>query len=210
MSNNNNGIIIIGNGGHARSVRDVIASMNGYSISCEGKVFVASSIEDSRECNWDFTAANRPHNPYFIAIGQIKSAGQRKAVAQILHERDLRTCTLISPHAFVSPYAKIGEGTVVMPGAIVNTCAEIGAYCIINTGAIIEHDAKVGNFCHVSTGAVVNGEAEVGHSSFIGSNSVVLNQIKIGKNIILGAGSIAVTDIMEPGIYRGNPCGRIK
>lgn len=210
-SNNRAGIVLIGGGGHARAVRDVIESLNGYSISLGGRPEIAMIVKDSRKLKpEDWGALYRKYKRYVIAIGQIKTAQPRIDVFNEIQRRHIQFPALISPFAYVSPTAKIGRGTVIMHNAVVNAGAIIDEFCIINTGAIIEHDAKIGFYTHISTGAVVNGEAGVGRRSFVGSNAVVLNQIRIGNDVILGAGSVACFDIMEPGIYRGNPAGRIK
>ncbi len=211
MSNSDNGIVLIGNGGHARAVRDVIESLNGYSISLGGRVSVAWAIPDSRKLtSKDWKTLCRDYKNFVIAIGQIKEAVPRICAVSKLVRHKVSFPTIISPRAYVSPRAKIGRGTVVMHNATVNAGAVVEEFCIINTGATVEHDALVGAFSHISTNAVVNGGAETGTSVFVGSGAVVLNQIRIFSNVVLGAGSVACCDIEKPGIYRGNPCGRVK
>ena len=141
-SNNRTGIVLIGNGGHARAVRDVISSMNGYSISCRGRVSVAWIIDDSREADWKAIAQKFPRNQYIIGVGQIKTAQPRIDIYKKMQKYRLVAGTLISPHAYVSPDAEIWPGTVVMHGAVVNAGAHVGKHCIINTNAVIEHDAN--------------------------------------------------------------------
>lgn len=211
MSYNNNRIVLIGGGGHSRAIVDIIEQFTSYSISLQGRVEVAMVLEDSRvlkPSGWQVICSQ--YNNFVIAIGQIKTAQPRIDAVEQISQRGGQFPTIISPTAYVSPRAKIGRGTIVMHNAVVNAGAIVDEFCIINTGAILEHDTKVGDFCHISTGAVVNGGATVGSRSFVGSNAVVLNQIRIGNDVILGAGSIACTDIDKPGIYRGNPAGRIK
>ncbi len=211
MSYHNNRICLIGDGGHARAVRDVIESLNGYSISLGGRPEIVHVVEDTRKLRYqDWKALCERYTNFVLGIGQIKTAQPRIDAVEQISQRGGQFPTIISPTAYVSPRAKIGRGTVVLHNAVVNAGAIVDEFCIINTGAILEHDTKVGDFCHISTGAVVNGGATVGSRSFVGSNAVVLNQIRIGNDVILGAGSIACTDIDKPGIYRGNPAGRIK
>ena len=211
MQNTNNGIVLIGNGGHARAVRDVIESITSYSISLGGRPTIAMVVEDSRKLKpEDWGVLFREYKHYVIAIGQIKTAKPRMEVLKQIRRRSMLFPTIISPNAYVSPHAKIGQGTVIMHNAVVNAGAQVGDFCIVNTGAIVEHDSFVDDFCHISTGAIVNGGAAVGRESFVGSNAVVLNQIVIGDNVVLGAGSVACCTIANPGIYRGNPAGKIK
>ena len=93
----------------------------------------------------------------------------------------------VSPLAYVSNNASIGEGTIIMHKAIINTKAKIGKNCIINTGAIIEHNVIIEDNCHVSTGSIVNGGAVIKSNSFIGSGAVVKQNIKIGKASLVNA-----------------------
>ncbi len=212
-NSNGKGIVLIGNGGHARAVRDVIESLNGYSISLGGRPEIVHVVEDTRKLQaTQWAALASEYNSFVVSVGQIKTAQPRIDIVSALNDfvDDSVWVTLISPQAYVSPTAKIGIGTVIMHDAVVNAGAKVGAFCIINTSAIIEHDAEVLDFCHISTNAVVNGGAEVDRCSFVGSGAIVLNQIKIGHKVVLGAGSVACCDIMEPGIYRGNPAGRVK
>lgn len=205
----NNGICLIGNGGHARAVEDVIYSLKGYSISLGGPVEVDNVIVDSRTVNAEDWV--RKYRRFVLGVGQIKSAQNRIDIVEQFSSKGVQWPTIISPHAYVSPHAKIGQGTVIMHGAVVNARAVVGDFCIVNSSSVIEHDAVVYGFCHISTGAVVNGGAKVGRECFIGSNAVVLQGIKICPDTVVGAGSVVCCDITEPHcIYRGNPAGRIK
>lgn len=211
MPHSNNGIVLIGNGGHARAVRDVIESVTSYSISLGGRLCVDRVIEDTRVLTGDdWEELSHSGSDVVIAIGQIKTAEPRINVFGQLKHGNVEFPTIISPHAYVSPTATIGQGVVIMHGAVVNARATVGDFCIVNTGATIEHDAMVGDFCHISTSAVVNGGASVRSYSFVGSGAIVLNQITIGEDVILGAGSVACCDILCAGTYRGNPAGKIK
>ena len=59
--------------------------------------------------------------------------------------------SIISPLAYVSNQAKIGEGTIVMHEPIVNA-GIVGKNCIINSKSLIEYDAVIGNNSVVSQG----------------------------------------------------------
>lgn len=207
----NKKVCIIGNGGHCRAVLDVIDSIKTYSISFGGCLKISRIIEDSRcleKEHWDKLCWQNTH--FFIAVGQIKTPWPRINISNEILTRNGKLVTIISPNAYVSPKAVIGEGTIVMHRAVVNAGARVGRNCIINTAAIIEHDATIGDFCHISTGAAINGEAKVDQRCFVGSNAVVLNQVGIGPEVILGAGAVAKFNTFEPGIYTGDPAGRIK
>jgi sugar O-acyltransferase (sialic acid O-acetyltransferase NeuD family) len=182
-------LVLIGNGGHARSCREIINSFRDYSISLGGRINVGAIVNDSRKVadeEWRHLAAK--YTGFVIGIGQIKDPQPRIGVYKKLKSLGARIVTLISPRAYVSPDVTIGEGTVIMPNATVNAGAIIGDCCIINTGAIIEHDAEIGDFCHISTGAIINGTTKIGNCTFVGSNATVFNNIEILPYSIVRAG----------------------
>lgn len=63
--------------------------------------------------------------------------------------------TLVHPTAYVSPTARLGQGTAVLPKAVVNAHAVTGANCIINCGAILDHDCTVCEGAHIGLGAIL-------------------------------------------------------
>ena len=47
-------------------------------------------------------------------------------------------------------------------------------------------------------------ETKIGNNVSIGSNATIL-PIEICDNVVIGAGSIVTKNIIEPGVYYGNP-----
>lgn len=200
-------LILVGGGGHCKSVIDVAESA-GYEIigildipSNVGKQVLKYNIigVDNDIINYVDDAE------FIVTVGHIKSASLRIKLHKLIESSGGKLATIIASTAYVSKYAKVGNGTVVMHNAFVNADAEIGKGCIINTFANIEHDSKIGDFCHISTGAMINGDCIVGNETFIGSQSVLSNNIEITGNSVLAAGSFARKDLKVKGIYSGNP-----
>ena len=196
-----NEILLIGAGGHTRACIDV--------IELSGQFKIAGLIEKdktSSQGNLGYPIVGTDDNLQnlrqkysyaLITVGQIKSPVTRIKLYQLLQEMSYTLPVIISPRAYVSNHAQIGDGTIVMHDAMVNTNARIGKNCIINNKVIIEHDAVIGDHCHISTGAIVNGEVKVGKESFVGSGVVTKQCISIGNNCIIGAGAVVKRDI-EP------------
>ena len=201
-------LILIGGGGHCKSVIEVAESA-GYEIKgildmpdevgkevLPGHKVIGTDDEIPQyveECD------------FVITVGFIKNPALRIKLYNKVKVAGGRLATIIASTAHVSKYAELGEGTVIMHHAFVNAGAKIGDNCIINTFVNIEHDAEVGNQCHISTGTMVNGECKIGENSFIGSQSVCSNCIEIASDIIVGAGSVVRKSIRVKGIYAGNP-----
>ncbi len=201
-------LILIGGGGHCKSVIEVAESA-GYEIKgildmpdevgkdvLPGHKVIGTDDEIPQyveECD------------FIITVGFIKNPALRIKLYNKVKAAGGRLATIIASTAHVSKYAELGEGTVIMHQAFVNAGAKIGDNCIINTFVNIEHDAEVGNQCHISTGTMVNGECKIGENCFIGSQSVCANCIEIASDIIVGAGSVVRKSIRVKGIYAGNP-----
>jgi sugar O-acyltransferase (sialic acid O-acetyltransferase NeuD family) len=183
-------LILLGGGGHCLSVIDVIERENKYFI----KGILDSSIKDNNILGYPILGGDDKipslidKNVFFlITVGQIKNFEIRKKISISLEKSNAKLGKVISPLAYVSPHAKINEGTVIMHQALVNAGAEIGKHCIINTKANIEHGVKIEDFCHVSTGAIVNGDSIVKRGTFVGSNATISNSITIEENSIISA-----------------------
>lgn len=201
-------LILIGGGGHCKSVIEVAESA-GYEIKgildmpdevgkevLPGHKVIGTDDEIPQyveECD------------FIITVGFIKNPALRIKLYNKVKAAGGRLATIIASTAHVSKYAELGEGIVIMHHAFVNAGAKIGDNCIINTFVNIEHDAEVGNQCHISTGTMVNGECKIGENCFIGSQSVCANCIEIASDIIVGAGSVVRKSIRMKGIYAGNP-----
>ena len=171
-------ILLIGGGGHCKSVIDVIEQEGIFEIggiidqaAAVGSVLlnydVIGSDADLEELHKEF-----PHA--IVTVGQIESNEIRVGLFNYLKEIGYNMPIIMSPYAYVSKHAYIDEGSIIMHHAIVNSHAKIGKNCIINTKALCEHDSKVGNHTHVSTGAIINGGATVEANSFVGSGAVVV------------------------------------
>ena len=192
-------IILVGAGGHARACIDVI-EMAGQ-LKIEG--LIEKEKTDKQEnlgfpvigTDDDLQALRHKYSNALITVGQIKASDTRIRLFQLLNQLDYTTPIIISPSAYVSKNAQIGEGTIVMHGTIVNANASIGKNCIINNQALIEHDAIIGDHCHIATGAIVNGEVSVGDQSFIGSGTITKQGISIGSYCVIGAGVVLKSDV---------------
>lgn len=200
-------LILIGAGGHAKSVADSINKSEyklcGFIDSNKkgmhmGLPILGTGLED---------IPNYEEYSYFVSIGDV---GYRKLWFDRIRERRLNIINIIDSSAIISASAKMGIGNFVGKMAVINADAEIGNNNVINTKALIEHECKVGDHNHLSTNSVINGNVIVGNSVFLGSSSVCNGQLKIGSNAIIGSGSVIIKDIPEKVTVVGVPARVIK
>lgn len=200
-------IILVGGGGHCRSVIDAVESVGGIIAGIidlpdrvGGKAFTYPVIGTDPDIP-SFVANHR----FIITLGHMGNPAARLRIRELIEKRGGELATVTASTARVSPHSRVGDGTVVLAHASVNAGASIGSDCIINTGAIIEHDVVIENEVHISTGAIINGGAHIGPRTFIGSGAVIGQGVTIGADIMLGAGSVTVRDLSAPGVYFGSP-----
>ena len=198
-------ILLIGGGGHCKSVIDVIESNSEFKISG----IIDKTPASKHLLGYDILGTDAQleelikENPHvLITIGQIKTPNIRKKLYE--HSRDLGAIlpVIVSKFSYVSKYAKVESGTAVMHGAIINSCAIVSSNCIINSKCLIEHDAVIGSHSHISTGAIINGNCSIGEGCFIGSRAVIKNGINVGANSIVGAGAIVLSDLPSNSFVR--------
>ena len=200
-------LILIGGGGHCRSVIDVIEASGREILG----IIEQPQFEPDNVLGYPVLGSNDVISRYVdeaefvITVGQIKSAAVRQHLVDEVVKAGGRFAIIISPLAHVSHYASIGEGTVVMHNVVVNAGAKVGSQCILNTRCTIEHDTVVGDFCHISTHAVINGGSSIGDRVFIGSNTVVAQVLSITSDVVVGAGGVVCQNIENSGIYCGVP-----
>ena len=188
---NGKNLILLGGGGHCKSVIDVAESA-GYTILgiLDKPEEVGKKVLSYKVIGTDDDIDKYVDKAEFvITVGQIKSSTVRRQIAERVEKAGGRFATIIAPDAVVSKYATIGQGTVILHHCVVNADAMIGSNCIINTMVNIEHDVEIGDFCHISTGTMVNGTVKIGSDTFVGSGSIIYNNIEIPGRSIIPAGT---------------------
>lgn len=121
---------------------------------------------------------------------------------------------------------EIGDNTFIGPFVEIQRSVKIGKNCKIQSHTFICELVTIGNNTVVAhgvmfindlfeTGCPANGDKSlwkntiIGNNVSIGSNSTIL-PIKVCDNVVIGAGSVVTKDIVEAGIYAGNPAKKIR
>jgi acetyltransferase-like isoleucine patch superfamily enzyme len=115
----------------------------------------------------------------------------------------------IGDDCFIGPFVEIQRGVV------------IGARCRIQSHAFICELVLIGDDCFISHGAMFINDlfseggpakgrrdlwrsTKIGDGVSIGTNATIL-PVTICDRVVIGAGAVVTKDIVEPGIYVGNP-----
>ena len=203
-------IVLIGGGGHCKSVLDSLLRKREYSeiLITDPMIEKGSMIMGCRVVGGDDALEELYSDGVknaFITIGSIMDPSLRKKVYLRAKNIGFAFPSIIDSSSIVSESVFLGEGVFVGKGAIVNSDARIASMSIINTGAIIEHECFVGSFVHVSVGAKVCGECILEDSVFIGANATIIQGKRIGEGSVVGAGAVVISDIEKGSTVVGVP-----
>lgn len=211
----NKKLLLIGGGGHCKSVLDSILPSNEYTgigiidknESSSGSVLGIPIIG----CDDDLSKLY--HDGYHYAYVTVGSTGEqslRIKLYKMLETIGFEIPNIIDLTAIVSSHVKMERGIFIGKNVVVNAGTSIMDGSIINTASTIEHDCIISQFCHIAPKSLLCGEVEVGDNTHIGAGSVIKQQIKIGSNSIIGMGSVVLKDIKSNVVAYGNPCKEVK
>ena len=162
----NNNLLILGAGGYGHVVRE-IAEDSGIFDKID-------FLDDSSPLAiGKFGDAEKFLKGYPNAVVALGNAELRLGYIEKLRAAGFQIPAIISPRAYVSKSAKIGNGTIVEPFSAVNANSEVGIGVLLRCGSVIDHNAKVGDFCYIDCGVVVKANNSVGFKIKIAANSVV-------------------------------------
>ncbi len=102
----------------------------------------------------------------------------------------------------VGPYSVLHRGT--MDDTIIRRGCKFGAYTNIG------HNCYIGENTVMAAGVILNGGVSVGNNCWFGSGSLVKNHVSICDDVVIGMGAVVIKDIIESGIYVGNPAKYLK
>ncbi len=199
-------LLLLGGGGHCRSVIDVVECGGNYSVRG-----IVQPLTDGNQSVLGYpvlgddtvlaTLLDQGADA-LVTVGQIRTAALRRRLYEQLLVLKARLPILVSPLAHVSRHAWLGPGSVVLHGAIVNAAARVDVNAIINTQALLEHDVSVGQHCHIATGAKINGGVCIGDGCFIGSGAIIHQGVCIGNDCVIAAGAVVTNDLPANTLFR--------
>ncbi len=206
-------IVVIGGGGHAKVVINVLKKLNEYDILGytdlidKGTVLGLKYLGNDNVLN-DIIYQYKNCNAA-LGVGTVKVSDERKDIYERIKKIGLNFPPIVSNSAIISEGVEMGEGTVVLNKAFINACTQVGKCVIVNTNAIVEHDCRVGDFVSLAAGSILGGGATIGDNSFLGMGAMVTQYKNIGKNCLIGVGTVILRDVSDEGTYFGVPARKI-
>lgn len=194
-------LILVGDGGHAKIVLDILMEVNNYEIvgvtSCNenNKTFCGLPILGNDDVLREFFKSGVKH--VAIGIGGFKNNFLRKSIFKKVNDIGFDIVTLIHPSAVISRSVKIGKGCVIFAGVVVNPDVKIGDNVIIATGSTIDHETTIEDHVLVSAGVTIGGNTKIGEGTLCALGSKIISGIKIGKNVLVASGAVVAKDLED-------------
>lgn len=153
---NSKKIIILGAGGFAKTLADILQQNKTYNKIC--------FLDDTKtgenilgKCN-DFIKFKEENTDMYPAFGNNEV---RAKWFKTLQQENINIPTVIHNSAYISSTAKIEQGVVVLPKSVVNTDCIVRQGCIVNCGSVIDHDCVLNEFVHICIGAMIKAENKI-------------------------------------------------
>ncbi len=131
---------------------------------------------------------------------------------KVVEPVNLYECT-IGDDCFIGPFVeiqkgvKVGNKCKVQSHTFICELVSIGDECFIGHGVMFINDL-------FSNGKPAGGDMKlwkptsIGNKVSIGSNATIL-PVSICDNVVVGAGAVVTKNVIEPGIYVGNPAKKL-
>ena len=147
-------LIILGAGQYGALVYEIAQSCGLY----EKIDFLDDNSENAIGKIADYKKFKGKYNCATVAIG---NSDVRLEFLNMLKDSGFNLPAIISPRAWISPSAEIGDGVIIEPNATVSTAAEIGFGCLVSSGAVVNHNAVLCDGSHANCNSTVTARAEV-------------------------------------------------
>ncbi len=182
-------LLIVGAGGHGRSVAEAALTAGQYELVG----FVDDAALGLRQVwEWpvfgataELAPCRRHADAAIVAIGNNRL---REELHERLEAAGFELATIVHPKSIVSPRAVMGAGTAIMAGAIVGTEAQLGAGVIVNCAAVVDHHCRVEDFGHLGVNAGMAGGSVLGRGAWMQAGSVLGYGVKVEAGVVLAPG----------------------
>lgn len=207
-------VLIIGAGGHAQVIADILLNMKSQerelipigflddNYSLHGKIFLGLPVLGPLP-----SCPSIEHDAIIVAIGDNSI---RRCQFEEFRIKGERFFIARHPRSIIASNVTIGAGSMICAGAVVNPGSAIGANVILNTGCTIDHHNQLGDHVHVAPGVSFGGEVTVGKGTLVGIGATVIPRCSIGEWCIIGAGSLVTRSLPNHVLAVGAPARIIR
>lgn len=197
-------LVIIGAGGFAREVHDVVESINDVAGTPVWDVlgFIDNHVDDPEliaergvpHLGGDEVLATLPAGTrYVIGIG---NGAVRRSIDARATALGLEAAVLVHPTAWIGKHrVTLGPGSVVCAHVSITTNVRLGRHVHLNLNSTVGHEARLDDYVTVNPGATISGNVVLETEVMIGTGASVIQGKSVGAGSVIGAGAAVVRDI---------------
>ncbi len=206
-------VVIIGAGGFAREVQDILR------VRANEFEFLLGFIDDFAEPDTRINGHSVLGNFDWFKTEQAKGARAvvgvgapevRRRLVKRAEALGVKFCNVIHPSTISSHYVKLGVGVVIPPGCVLTNNITIGNHVHLNLNSTVGHDAVIEDFVTTAPGVHINGFNVIKEGAYIGTGVNIIEQITIGEWSVIGTGAAVIRDIPPNTTAVGCPAKVIK
>ena len=203
-------IVLIGDGGHARLVLDILDRIDLYKVV--GVTTDKITFKDNF-CGYPILGndnvlsglISKGIRKAVLGLGGFRDNKLRRSVYKRVKDIGFEIISVVHPSAVISKSVILGEANVIFPGVIINNDVCIGDNVILATGSTIDHETVIGDHVLVSAGVTVGACVKIAEGALLALGSKVTSGIKIGKDSLVAAGAVVVEDVEDGSRVFGVP-----
>lgn len=192
-------VMILGAGGHAQVVADILLRAHEAGSNCQpigflddNSALVGTAIMGLPVLGSIAQLGEFEHDAVIVAIGDNRT---RAHLFEMLRAQGKQIVNAIHPAAVLAPDVRLGQGVMICAGVVVNTGTVIGDNVILNTGCTVDHHNRIGNHAHIAPGVHLGGDVTIGDGTLVGLGASVIPQRTVGAWSVIGASSVVTKDI---------------
>jgi sugar O-acyltransferase (sialic acid O-acetyltransferase NeuD family) len=209
-------LVIIGAGGSARDVLDIVDACN----EARGEFDVAGFVVDPAYGAPGTIVNDRPvlggfdwllaHAGEVHAICAVGAPELRRRLCLRAAALGVRFCNVIHPRVESTRWVRWGTGVSIGTGSIITNRVVIGDHVQVNNACTIAHDCALGDYATLAPGVRLSGNVTLGEGAYVGTGASVIERRRIGAWSVVGAGAAVVRDVPDDTVAVGVPCRPIK
>lgn len=202
-------VVVLGSGGHAKCIIDVLEAMGGYDIA--GCIYddtdptrIVAGVPIIGRADRIETLAEEG---FSVAIG-LGGWTDTDAHRELFDQADalgLDIVTPIDPRARVAPSAVVGRGSVIFAGADIAVDVVLGENVIVATNSFISHESRIGDHVLLSAGVAIGGNVTIGNGTLVAIGATIASRTTLGSDCLVAAGAVVVDDVPAGTAVQGIP-----
>lgn len=206
-------VIILGAGGHARVLIDILLKNKATIIGATDVNPKMSGVSQWGVPIIGDDSVLKDYPPGSVqlinALGLAITTQNRRQLFEKYKEIGYSFASVMHPSAIVGREVVLGEGVQIMAGAVIQPGAHIGHNSIVNTKASVDHDCQIGNHVHLAPGVTLSGGVRIGNGTHVGTGATVIQNIEIGSSALVGAGAVIVRMVKDGAKVLGVPAREV-